>query len=409
MSERKLGLVPRLRFPEFREVGEWKKKMLGDFLAYLQPTNYLVRSTEYDDSYQTPVLTAGKTFVLGYTNEKTGIFDKNLPVIIFDDFTTASKFVDFPFKAKSSAMKILLAKKSANIKFIFESMQIIKYEVGDHKRHWISIFEKLPVPIPPRFEEQQKIAACLSSLDALITAQADKLNALKTYKNGLMQQLFPREGATIPRLRFPEFQEAGEWCVKQLGDISDIKTGPFGSVLHESDYVEAGTPIITVEHLGETKIEGENAPKVSDSDKKRLGSYILEDGDIVFSRVGSVDRCAIVRETEKGWLFSGRLLRLRVISTDNSALFLNQLLKHEPNKAQIRNSAVGQTMASLNTAILKSISLPFPSAPEQQKIADCLSSLDALIAAHTDKLDALKTHKRGLIQQLFPSPDADIG
>lgn len=134
---------PQFRFPEFKNDGDWKKSTLEDCLDYLQPIPYLVNSTDYDDNYEIPVLTAGKTFILGYTDEKEGIFNENLPVIIFDDFTTASKFVDFAFKAKSSAMKILLAKKDNNIKFLFEAIQNIQFEVGSHQRHWISVYSKL--------------------------------------------------------------------------------------------------------------------------------------------------------------------------------------------------------------------------------------------------------------------------
>ncbi|MFC2017695.1 restriction endonuclease subunit S [Chloroflexota bacterium] len=182
--------LPKLRFPEFQDKGEWELKELCDCLDYLQPTKYLVSSTVYDDKHKTPVLTAGKTFVLGYTNETEGVFNEKLPVIIFDDFTTASKYVDFSFKAKSSAMKILLAKGDASIKFCYESMQMIKYEVGVHERHWISIFSKLSIPTPGP-KEQQKIADCLTSVDELITAQTQKLEALKAHKKGLMQRLFP--------------------------------------------------------------------------------------------------------------------------------------------------------------------------------------------------------------------------
>lgn len=182
--------LPKLRFSEFRDMGAWKQMALESHLDYIQPTKYLVSSTAYDERHETPVLTAGKTFILGYTNEIDGIYSKGLPVIIFDDFTTASKFVDFPFKAKSSAMKILFAKKHSNIKFIYESMQTIKYQVGVHERHWISIFSKLKIPVPQKLE-QQKIADCLSSLDELITAQTQKIDALKAHKKGLMQKLFP--------------------------------------------------------------------------------------------------------------------------------------------------------------------------------------------------------------------------
>ncbi len=130
---------------------KWPMVELGQILDYEQPTKYIVDSVDYDDKYTTPVLTAGKTFILGYTNEKNGVFPREkLPVIIFDDFTTASKFVDFPFKVKSSAMKIVLADKSkANIKFLFHSMQRIAFTVNEHKRYWISEYSKIKIPLPP--------------------------------------------------------------------------------------------------------------------------------------------------------------------------------------------------------------------------------------------------------------------
>ncbi len=168
--------------------GEWKRVELGDLLDYQQPTPYLVESTEYSDDFPTPVLTAGKTFILGYTDEESGIFSEQLPAIIFDDFTTDSKFVDFPFKAKSSAMKILTAKKGVSIKYVYEAMQLLDFSVGGHQRHWISIYSRLVIPFPDS-EEQQKIAAVLSTADQEISALQQKLDALKQEKKALMQQL----------------------------------------------------------------------------------------------------------------------------------------------------------------------------------------------------------------------------
>src|SRR5690554_1738651 len=168
--------------------GKWERVELGDLLDYRQPTPYLVKRAEYDDNFFTPVLTAGKTFILGYTNEKSGIFTESLPCIIFDDFTTDSKFVDFPFKAKSSAMKILTAKNSVSIKFVFESMQMLNFKVGGHQRHWISIFSNLVIPVPT-LKEQQRLAAVLSAADKEIKALQQKLEALKQEKKALMQQL----------------------------------------------------------------------------------------------------------------------------------------------------------------------------------------------------------------------------
>lgn len=179
-------LTGKKRCPGFE--GEWTKVELGKLLDYKQPTPYLVKSTEYSDEYPTPVLTAGKTFILGYSDEGFGIFREQLPVIIFDDFTTASKFVDFPFKAKSSAMKILVAKEGVSIKYVYEAMQILNYPVGGHQRHWISIFANLVIRLPSP-EEQQKIASALTKADKEIEYLQQQLADLKQEKKALMQQL----------------------------------------------------------------------------------------------------------------------------------------------------------------------------------------------------------------------------
>lgn len=169
---------------------EWEEKKLGEVLDYEQPTNYLVSSTEYDDSFETPVVTAGKTFVLGYTDETNGIFkEENLPVIIFDDFTTATQFVNFPFKAKSSAMKILKAKENTNIKFIYEAMQMIDYETGGHGRHWISVFTEMEFSLPT-LPEQTAIANFLSSIDEKIKHTKTQIIQTENWKKGLLQKMF---------------------------------------------------------------------------------------------------------------------------------------------------------------------------------------------------------------------------
>ena len=190
-QQRKKGLMQQLltgkkRLPGFE--GEWKKVELGEALAYQQPTPFLVTSTEYSDDFPTPVLTAGKSFLLGYTNETFGIYDDGLPVIIFDDFTTASQFVDFPFKAKSSAMKILTAKPGYSIRFIFEAMRMIRFAVGGHQRHWISIFANLVIPCPSS-EEQHAISEVCATADREISSLQARLDSLKSEKKALMQQL----------------------------------------------------------------------------------------------------------------------------------------------------------------------------------------------------------------------------
>ncbi len=191
------------------------------------------------------------------------------------------------------------------------------------------------------------------------------------------------------------------WENAPLENIAEVKTGPFGSSLHASDYVVLGTPIITVEHLGERSITQQNLPLVSDADRQRLSSYILKTGDIVFSRVGSVDRNAYVTETENGWLFSGRLLRIRVNQEDVDSKYLSFYFKHDATKQRIRDIAVGQTMASLNTKLLNSFLIGYPPLPQQRAIAAALSDVYKYIDALERLIIKKRNIKKGAMQELL--------
>ena len=171
----------------------WTEYTLEDLLSYEQPTPYIVESTDYSDSYDTPVLTAGKSFIIGYTNETSGIYD-NLPVIIFDDFTTSTQYVNFPFKVKSSAMKILTANTELVIpKFIFYRMQIIEFDHSTHKRYWIQQYSKIKVKIPP-IPEQEKIVAKIeelfSELDNGVETLKKTKQQLAVYRQAVLKEAF---------------------------------------------------------------------------------------------------------------------------------------------------------------------------------------------------------------------------
>ncbi|MFP6074071.1 restriction endonuclease subunit S [Helicobacter pylori] len=232
-------------------------RKLGEVLEYDQPNQYCVTSKEFDKSYPTPVLTAGKTFILGYTNEKDNIYQasKSSPVIIFDDFTTATQWVDFPFKVKSSAMKILFSKNpTINIRFIFFYMQTIPYNIGgEHARHWISRYSQLEVPIPP-LEIQQEIVKILDAFTELNTELNTELKARKKqyeyYQNMLLdfddinqnhkdakeklaQKTYPKRLKTLLQTLAPkgvEFRKLGEVCDFQKGKSITKKAVTFGKV-----------------------------------------------------------------------------------------------------------------------------------------------------------------------------------
>lgn len=169
-----------------------------------------------------------------------------------------------------------------------------------------------------------------------------------------------------------------EWKEVRLGEVADVQTGPFGSQLHKENYVNKGTPIVTVEHLGNKWFTSQNLPMVSDEDKLRLAKYCSQEGDVIFSRVGSVDRCSYVSKEYSGWLFSGRCLRVRPRSGINPE-YLYYFLTNEGTKQYIRNIAVGATMPSINTKLLNEVPITIPSLEDQRRIASILSSLDRKI------------------------------
>jgi len=191
-----------------------------------------------------------------------------------------------------------------------------------------------------------------------------------------------------------------------LGDLcmpgDGVQTGPFGSQLHSSDYVDDGTPIITVEHLGDNRILHENLPRVHDSDRERLSKYALRTGDIVFSRVGSVDRRAIVHAEEEGWLFSGRCLRVRPDPAKIDGGYLSWFFGFPGFKEHIRQIAVGATMPSLNTRILSDVPIYFPpNVQEQRAIAHILGALDDKIELNRRMSETLEAMARAIFKSWF--------
>ena len=186
----------------------------------------------------------------------------------------------------------------------------------------------------------------------------------------------------------------------QLKTIADIQTGPFGSQLHKEDYVESGTPIVTVEHLGNRVFTEQNLPRVSDCDKARLIKYTLSTGDIVFSRVGSVDRCSYVDKSHDGWMFSGRCLRVRPTELVDS-LYLYYYFCLEETKQFVRNIAVGATMPSINTKLLGEVEIALPGLKNQKRIAAVLSSLDDKIENNQKLNDNLADLLQTIYQERF--------
>jgi type I restriction enzyme S subunit len=283
-------------------------------------------------------------------------------------------------------------------------------EVGARAHGSLSINERdllaLPVPLPKgekTLAEQQKIADCLSSLDELIAAQGRKVDALKIHKKGLMQQLFPRRGETQPRFRFPEFQNTGDWQTLPLAALADkIMVGIASAATHA--YRESGVPMLRNQNIKEGKIDDTSLLFIDPVYEAAHKNKRLRAGDVITVRTGYPGLSAVVPDRyNNAQCFTSLIIRPKKSVLD--ADFLCALINSEIGKRFILGAEAGGAQKNVNAGALEALPVYLPDIPEQQRIATCLSSLDALITAETQKLDTLKTHKKGLMQQLFPTPE----
>ena len=253
----------------------------------------------------------------------------------------------------------------------------------------------------PSIPEQEHIAVFFRFLNDTIALKKQQYEQTVNIKKAMLEKMFPQKGADVPEIRFDGFNGAWEEC--DLGYISNVSTGPFGSTLHAKDYVSDGTPIITTEHFKTgSLLERKNGiPQVSDEDLKRLRSYVLREGDVVFSRVGSVDISALVTNIQVGWLFSGRVLRVRTNESINSQ-YLNYELSTERVKKDVIMRAVGQTMPSINTEILQKTKVFLPCDLDEQNAIGCfLHNLDLSIKSQSDEITIMQNIKKACLSKMF--------
>lgn len=395
----------------------WKECELGELLDYKQPYKYIVTSTEYSKNTGIPVLTAGKSFILGYTDESENIYN-DLPVVIFDDFTTDSKYVDFPFKVKSSAMKFLLPKNEIDLFFVFAHLQRLRFRdvSGDHKRMWISEFSKLNIVLPTSPTEQQKIASILSKLDEAITQTEQLIAKYKKIKEGLMHDLLTRgidEQGNIRSEETHKFKDSPlgripvEWNIVKLKhfgskDSPYLKTGPFGSSLKTEHWRETGVPVITIGSLGDNDFILKNLLYVSETKSQELELYKLQDGDILFSRVADVGRSLVINKNTEGWIMSSNFMRLRLDKNMVIPDFLHLILKNSyAFKKQVFESVNENGRTVTNSKILNEFDFIFVPFDEQKNIVKIKEKIDIDVNSIIQQLDKLQLQKSGLMHDLL--------
>ena len=399
-AEAKPTLVPKLRFPEFRDFSEWKWDKVDELVDTVTPPKKLPTSS-YFSKGEFPIIDQSQNAICGWTDDHGALIQVGLPLIIFGDHTCILKLVDRSFAQGADGIKILKSRSIVCTSYLYQYLGYQPVVTEEYKRHYSILKEK--VVLFPDFKtgEQQKIADCLCSLDELIAAQARKVDALKTHKKGLMQQLFPREGETQPRLRFPEFQSAGEWEVRKLEELAKRGSGHTPSK-SSSEYYDGGIKWVSLADskrldcglISRTKIE------ISKQGIKNSSAVLHPAGSVLISRDAGVGKSAVME-------VSMAVSQHFIVWTCNPNLLSNWFLYYllQKMKPIFERIASGSTIKTIGLPFFKELLVSVPSLPEQQRIADCLTSLDDLITAQTQQLETLKTHKKALMQQLFPSAE----
>ncbi|MDV7703557.1 restriction endonuclease subunit S [Leuconostoc suionicum] len=388
-------MTPQIRFQGFTD--DWEERKLGDIFDYEQPTKYIVQSTEYDDTFNTPVLTAGKSFLLGYTDEISGIKNATVenPVVIFDDFTTGSHYVDFSFKIKSSAMKLLsLNDNSDNFYFMFNTLKNIKYVPQSHERHWISKFSEFEIYKPSQ-EEQQKIGSFFKQLDDTIALHQRMLDLLKEQKKGFLQKMFPKNGAKVPELRFSGF--ADDWEERKLGELSNIVGGGTPSTSNP-EYWDGDIDWYAPAEIGEQSYVSKSKKTITELGLKKSSARMLPVGTVLFtSRAGIGNTAILAKEATTNQGFQS------IVPDQNKLDSYFIFSRTNELKRYGEVTGAGSTFVEVSGKQMSKMSIMVPELSEQQKIGSFFKQLDETIALHQRKLDLLKKQKKGFLQKMFVS------
>ena len=387
---------PAIRFKGFTD--DWEQRKLGDIFKYEQPQAYIVASTEYDDRYKTPVLTAGQSFILGYTDENFGIKNANSdrPVVIFDDFTTSAHYVDFPFKVKSSAMKLLtLADGKDDIHCAYNVLQNIRYEPVSHERHWISTFAKFDVYMPESSAEQKCIGDYFASLDRLITLHQRKYEKLKVVKKSMLEKMFPKNGNCVPEIRFNGFSDA--WEQRKAIDIAEYSKGNGYS---KTDLTKAGTPIILYGRLY-TKYQFV-IDEVDTFANPKSGAVYSQGNEVIIPASGeTAEDIARASAVEKsGVLLGGDLNILKPFDFINP-LFLALAISNGEPQQELAKKAQGKSVVHIHNTDIQGVTITYPSKAEQDRIVKNFRTLDRLITLHQRELEKLKNIKKAMLEKMF--------
>lgn len=378
--------------------GGWKKKQIKDLLDYERPDKYIVESDRYIKG-GTPVLTANKSFVLGYTDEKTGIY-VDLPAIIFDDFTTDSKFVDFPFKIKSSAIKILKNKNDVDIRFAYEKIKSINFPTGSHKRYYISQYQDMEVVVPP-ITEQKKIAEILGVVDDEIQKTEEIVVTTEKLKDGLMRTLLTR-GIGHTKFNKTKIGHIPEgWKIVRGEEISEVITKGASPKWQGFEYQKDGMLFVTSENVRDGVLDISSPKFLPIEFHKKLKNSQLKNGDILINIVGASIGRSCLYKSEYDFANINQAVCLMRLSSDAHADFISYFLQSQETISRLLSSQTGSARQNLSLGDIRNFLFALPPQDEQVKIASYLGAVDEKILINQKVKAKLTLLKKGLMQDLL--------
>lgn len=375
---------------------QWREYELGELLSYEQPTPYIVESTDYNDKYKTPVLTAGKSFILGYTSETDGVYTA-LPVIIFDDFTTASQYVNFEFKVKSSAMKILTPKTELVLpKFIYYRMQIIQFDHSTHKRYWIQQYSKIKVSIPPIPVQEQivaKIEELFSELDNGVETLRKTKQQLAVYRQAVYHDVI-------------NSFESKKYILSDL--VATIEGDRGKNYPKREEFLSNGYCLfLTAQNVRPYGWQFENNTFISAEKDCVLRSGKLQRNDIVITTRGTLGNVAVYDESVpyENIRVNSCMLILRINSTFVSPYYLASFLMSPVFKAQVDRLKSGTAQPQIPANVLRNTVINIPSLADQEKIIQELNqrfsvcdSIEKTVDAALQQAEAMR---QSVLKQAF--------
>ena len=377
------NLKPKIRFKGFND--DWKHRKFGEIFKYERPDKYIVNNSDYLEIGKTPVLTANKAFILGYTNEASTYNDKS---IILDDFTLETKYTSFPFMVKSSAIKILTVfnKNKDELYFNYNLLNNTKIEILGHARHYISVVQPTKV-YTTNLIEQKKISEFIKKIDLYITLQQRKCDKLIDLKKSLLIKLFPRNNEDVPEIRFKGFTDV--WEQRELFDVADYRNGK----AHENDIDNDGKYIVINSKFVST--EG----KIKKYSNKQNEPLFQNEIAFVLSDVPNgraIAKTFLVDKSSK-YTLNQRIAGITPHSNINPK-FLSITMNRNKYFLQF-DDGVKQTNLSLND--MKKFEEFYPNKQEQDKIGDLFTNLDNLITLHQRKQDKLNKINQALLNDMF--------